>query len=78
MGSVSIDAATKTGLEKSPRSAPQMAGEEAILQPPKVASIQFGSAVQPHSWVQGRSALPDMLLANIIVGQYCVSLLWRH
>ncbi|ATG47650.1 hypothetical protein CEW89_08725 [Celeribacter ethanolicus] len=28
-----------------------------------------GAAV---SWVQGRSALPDMLLANIIVGQYCV------
>lgn len=23
-------------------------------------------------WVQGRSALPDMLLANIIVGLYCV------
>jgi hypothetical protein len=24
------------------------------------------------SWVQGLSALPDMLLANIIVGLYCV------
>ena len=25
------------------------------------------------SWVQGRNALPDVLLANTIVGQYCVA-----
>lgn len=31
-----------------------------------------GTSGAAASWVQGRSALPDMLLANIIVGLYCV------
>lgn len=31
-----------------------------------------GTGGAAAGWVQGRSALPDMLLANIIVGQYCV------
>lgn len=50
-----------------------MAGGEGLLQPPWAASIRDGSAAQSLGWVQGRSALPDVLLANTIVGPYCVS-----
>lgn len=31
-----------------------------------------GTGGAAAGWVQGRSVLPDMLLVNIIVGQYCV------
>lgn len=50
-----------------------IAGEGEVLQPPTGASIWCRSAAQPHSWVQGRSALPGELFINSIVGQYCVS-----
>lgn len=52
---------------------PHMAGEGGVLQSPSAASIWHRSAVQPHGWVQGRSAMPGELFINSIVGQYCVS-----
>lgn len=55
------------------RRATPMAGGGRLLQPPQAASTRHGSAAQPPGWVQGRSALPDVLLANTIVGPYCVS-----
>lgn len=58
---------------KACRRAIPMAGGEGLLQPPWAASIRDGSAAQPRGWVQGRSALSDVLLANTVVGPYCVS-----
>lgn len=58
---------------KACRRATPMAGGGRLLQPPWAASIRNGSAAQPPGWVQGRSALPDVLLANTVVGPYCVS-----
>ena len=55
-----------------------IAGEREVLQPPTGGSIWYRSAAQPHSWVQGRSALPGELFINSIVGQYCVSFGWGH
>ena len=34
----------------------------------------LGTGGAAASWVQGRSVLSDVLLANTIVGQYCVAL----
>lgn len=58
---------------KACRRATPTAGREGLLQSPRAASIRDGSAAQPRRWVQGRSALPDVLLANTVVGPYCVS-----
>lgn len=55
------------------RRAHHKAGGGRGLQPPPAATIRDGSAAQPLGWVQGRSALPDVLLANTVVGPYRVS-----
>ena len=55
------------------RRATPMAGGGRLLQPPWATSIRHGLAAQPLGWVQVRSALPDVLLANTVVGPYCVS-----
>jgi hypothetical protein len=62
---------------KAPSATPDRAPSERLARAGVAAAIggfdpgRIGG--EAASWVQGRSALPDMLLANIIVGLYYVS-----
>jgi len=55
------------------RHAAQKVPDDLMAQPPQAAMIRHELAALPLSWVQGRSALTGVLLANTIVGPYCVS-----